>query len=549
MGIFIHLGISRAVQKKEWEKVYEETLQLVDAFPLAERRKVKCRGVDTICLVPTKERKYNYGWNNEKTRVGWCAVGDYETMHTAEEYFLSRDMIQEKDYEPDAGDALLGLLPGYLHYDEEDSRFGHIYEIWGGKTQGEPYHIYLLAIACLIESRLGNKAFVYGDITRAQCERAVELANMHLSEPINIPARCEMDCLWKRVSELPFSEKEQFEIFERFFLGTKNSEFGQYIRTVYSEKVCDEYWEKQFKNAVIGTWEFTDKIKKYLLWGFSLEKLCEFVNYNDKDNIPQYDNFVKGIMDTKLHLKEKNCEDILEIDQNEEQPYSIYTLFAQFAFAGAKNRKVDRYIPIEEIRITLKKGLAGKCDVDMIIDEYLAKEAEVQAVKESKNKKSEQKTEVYCEQDASELFRETMDIQRELLMNEQTKYDISDYEDFIYYERGDTVHPRLVDALQKSFSFYNNLTAEKYYMELMGKPAMERCEWLIQKNRSILIRDKDWDKIFSDIEENEEAFARYYPMVRVRLDSENLVYLIQAIVLNDEMYRFCREMSDNELIL
>lgn len=549
MGIFIHLGISRAVQKKEWEKVYEETLQLVDAFPLAERRNVKCRGVDTICLVPTRERKHRYGWNNEKTRVGWCAVGDYETMHTAEEYFLSRDMIEEKDYEADAGDALLGLLPGYLDYDEGDSRFGHTYKIWGGKTQGEPYHIYILAIACLIESRLGNKAFVYGDITRAQCERAVELANMHLSEPINIPARCDMDCLRKRVSELPFAEREQLEIFESFFLGTKNSEFGQYIRTMYSEKACDEYWEKQFKNAVIGTFGFTDEIKKYLLWGFSLEKLCEFVNYNDEENISQYNKFVKGIMETKLHLKEKDCEDILEIDQNEEQPYSIYTLMAQFAFAGAKNRKVDRYIPIEEIRIVLKKGLAGKCDVDKIIDEYLAKEAELQAVKGLKNKMSEQQIEAYCEQDASEIFSEAMDIRHEILMDERKKYDILDYEDLIYYERGDTVHPRLADALQKSFSFYNNLTTEKYYMGLMEKPAIERCEWLIQKNRSILIRDKDWEKIFSDIEENEEAFARYYPMVRVRIDSEDLVYLIWAIVLNDELYSFCGEMAANELML
>lgn len=113
---------------------------------------------------------------------------------------------------------MLGLLPTYLNYDGEDAQFGQIYNVWGNKTQGEPYHIYLLAIVCLIESRLGNKAFVYGDITRAQCKRAVEFANIHLKEPIDIPARCDKERFWKRVSDLPFSEKEQFEIFERFFL-------------------------------------------------------------------------------------------------------------------------------------------------------------------------------------------------------------------------------------------------------------------------------------------------------------------------------------------
>lgn len=28
MGIFLHVGISKSVQKKEWESVYEETLRL-----------------------------------------------------------------------------------------------------------------------------------------------------------------------------------------------------------------------------------------------------------------------------------------------------------------------------------------------------------------------------------------------------------------------------------------------------------------------------------------------------------------------------------------
>lgn len=545
MGIFIHIGISKAVQKKEWEKVYEETLQLVNAFPLADKRKVKCRGIDTICLAPTREREYNYGWNSEKTRICWCAVGDYETMRTAEQYSLSRELIEENDYEADAGDALLGVLPCYLDYDWDDPKCDHIYHIWGAKTQGEPYHIYLLAIACLIESRLGNKAFVYGDITRAQCERAVGLANIHLSKPIDIPDRCDMERLWKRVSKLPLGEAEKLKTFESFFLGTKKSEFGQYIRTIYSEEICDEYWLEQFKNVKIGTLGFDDEIKRYLLWGFSLEKLCNFVNYNDEDNVPQYEKFVNGIMDTKLHIKEKNCDDMLEIDQDEEQPYTIYTLMAQFAFAGARNKKVDRYVPIEEIRIALKKGLAEKCDVDMIIDEYLAKEAELLAVKESGNEMSEQQIKAYCEQDASEIFCEAMRIQRQRLLDNGEKYAVSDYEDLMYYKMGDTMHPQLMESLQKSFSFYNNLTTEKCYEELMEKSAVERCEWLIEQNRSILIRDKDWNKIFSDIEENKDAFARYYPMMRVKINSGNLLYLTRAIVLNDELYDFCKDMSDD----
>lgn len=69
MGIAIYLDVSRSVTREEWEKVYEETLVLVKAFPLAERRKVPCRGIETICLVPTMEREHPYGWRREKTRI------------------------------------------------------------------------------------------------------------------------------------------------------------------------------------------------------------------------------------------------------------------------------------------------------------------------------------------------------------------------------------------------------------------------------------------------------------------------------------------------
>lgn len=44
MGIFIYENVSKSVTKAEWEKVYEETLVLVDAFPLAERSAITYSG-------------------------------------------------------------------------------------------------------------------------------------------------------------------------------------------------------------------------------------------------------------------------------------------------------------------------------------------------------------------------------------------------------------------------------------------------------------------------------------------------------------------------
>ena len=97
----------------------------------------------------------------------------------------------------------------------------------------------------------------------------------------------------------------------------------------------------------------------------------------DKEGNPQYEKFIYAIMDSKLYIKQKNTEDYLDIQQQEEQPYSIWTLMADFAYGSVHNRKVDRYVPIGEIRQALRSGIGDKCDTDQYIDQYLEKEAAV----------------------------------------------------------------------------------------------------------------------------------------------------------------------------
>lgn len=317
MGIFIRLSISKAVTEKEWEAVYKETVRLVKHFPLAERRKVKIHGVDTICLVKTRDREHVDRWGGRD--YGWAADGDMEYMKMAEEFFLPRDLVSEEAVDPKAGDAVLGALCDTLSYDTYEKYAQNSYGLWDRKTQGEPYHLYLLAIACLIESRLGTKAFVHGDITRGQCRKAVELANAYLKEPIEMPDRCYMDRLFRRVEALDLTEEEKVEIFENLYLGTKDAEFGDFFQRSYSAEAMEEYWRDIFKNERIGTFGFDEVISEYLLWGFDIDKVCEYVNFADEKGNPLYAEFVTRIMDAKLHLQDKNCADPLKINAEEER--------------------------------------------------------------------------------------------------------------------------------------------------------------------------------------------------------------------------------------
>ena len=93
MGIFIHLYVSESVTKEEWNSVYEESLNLIDKFPLAETIEKTIEGIDVYCMVPTKERIIENSWDtNEKDEYGWIASKDYNNLNGAERYVLYRDL-------------------------------------------------------------------------------------------------------------------------------------------------------------------------------------------------------------------------------------------------------------------------------------------------------------------------------------------------------------------------------------------------------------------------------------------------------------------------
>ena len=106
MGVCIQLTLSKSITQKEWESVYEETLQLVNAFPLVcIQKSVEFRGINVMCLVKTVEKERIYGRNNEIHSMEWTAAGDSVTLRVAENYTLERNLIKEEI--PDAGDAIL----------------------------------------------------------------------------------------------------------------------------------------------------------------------------------------------------------------------------------------------------------------------------------------------------------------------------------------------------------------------------------------------------------------------------------------------------------
>ena len=312
MGIFIHLEVSKSVTEEEWSRVYEESLELVKTFPLAERGTISYAGQQVTCAVRTEEREVRY---RNGTKRGWCTEMDYDTLNWAEEYCLLKDFVDSGDIDSDAGDAMMGVVPNCTNYDWKQEKFNRTYSLWGAKTQGEPYHMYLLSIACMIEDRLREKAFTYGDITQGQCRKAVEMANQYLKKPIRIPSRCDMERLYRRIQQLPIEENDKMKVFEHFYLGEKDKAFYNFMQNHFHTHVIRAYWENKFADSRIGTRGFVKDLKEYLLSGAGLEELCGIVSMEDKEENPQYEKFIYAIMDSKLYIKQKNTEDYLDIQQ------------------------------------------------------------------------------------------------------------------------------------------------------------------------------------------------------------------------------------------
>ena len=260
-----------------------------------------------------------------------------------------------------------------------------------------------------------------------------------------------------------------------------------------------------------------------MIQGFDLQKLCEFVQFKDEQEKTetQYEAFVKLVMDAKLHIPEKSCVDIWETDQNVETPYGIDFFIHQFWRSTFGNENVDRYIPLEEIRMALLMGIGEKCDVNRMIDTYLETEAK----------------------ERNTSFEEELLVHESGQTEKKEHYDINRLDELQFYETGSTITPGIRKAIGKLIRFSEDTLKEDTYKKLMEEKTQKRKEWMIRQNRSILIRDKDWEKIFFDIETDDKSFARYYPMVRIKI-TDSTWEIVKALLINDELYEYSKELAE-----
>jgi len=258
---------------------------------------------------------------------------------------------------------------------------------------------------------------------------------------------------------------------------------------------------------------------------FAVSDISKYVDTTTDDGKDIAKKIIKNILDSELHIKDKDCKDILTIDKDAEGTYSIYTLLAGVVFSGAHNWRVDRYIPIEELRKEIAIAFGNVADTDSIIDNYLEVQRKKAAV-------------ISPEKNPDKLLKSSMDAMIDKKQAEAEKYDISDYAQLRFFENGDTISPNVLENTLSMFKFYLSTTDEEKLQQLKNEGAESCIDFLCQNNRSITLLGDEWDKIFDKIKSDVEIFNRYYPAVRIKVTDNRIEPILRAVILNDELWKF-----------
>jgi hypothetical protein len=177
------------------------------------------------------------------------------------------------------------------------------------------------------------------------------------------------------------------------------------------------------------------------------------------------------------------------------------------------------------LKAQLVESIGDKCDVGGIIDEYL----------NEKDKK--QNT---GEKDARTNLNDWHDRMDKLIAERRKKYDICDSEHFVFYEKGNSFVPGILDSLKTGMKFFKDVLEEPQFKELSEGEYEKKCHFLVSYCRSLKLMNYTWMRIFEDVKNNPENFKRYYPMARIVVNSDVIHDFLRAYVENDDFYELCQ---------
>ena len=193
MGVYIHLSIeAERIDAAEWKTFYAEARDFLTAHPdgILGLRRESIEGTERVVLSRCIEHD-----QDDSSRRHLHVCGDLNSLMTGESFLLYEDIRHYQAGRADrssgeGADLLSRVLAG------EHGRM-----VFSEKTQGQPYHFAILAVAILCEWRFPERALVNGDINAAQCAESIAMLAEHCGIRPSLPLLFDTERLCAAVVE------------------------------------------------------------------------------------------------------------------------------------------------------------------------------------------------------------------------------------------------------------------------------------------------------------------------------------------------------------
>lgn len=503
MGIYITLKrVSEGIADREWEEVYKETLIALQNYPFADK-----------VLAKSYNGKKYYHADQAKDRElsplregrGWHTIGDLETCQYGESFVL----VADNNYYKRKGEAQ--QVKEILECITEDKQ---CVTVWDSKTQGEPYHIPLLAIGCLIEDRLEGKVMVQGNIRKFEVDEACRWINKYVDKEVGYPVIVDPRKLIKRLQKIYSETEDQLKYFFDLYIDTLDAEIRGVLEEVLGKDMLLTYYKEQLAKIEVDTKEFIRLAEQMLRVGYTLEEVATTFEHSKERSGHEIETFAWYILTERISVYYLAKKEVYTAGNVEGQMV--------FMFDALMGYNRNKYELSEEERVQL----AGR--LKSIFPKYMKSIEDMTVEAAEKKKEKVQHYEAYLE-----LLNTKLDQQREYLED----YDIVAIHELIDWEKGDTIAPDVADWLKEVVNILQMTDEELENMnELLQRlRASEKLEYMLREECSKFLLPKlFWEYINRNLE-NDEVLMVIVILLRVDVAGANIYKLIKYILCNPRL--------------
>lgn len=510
MGVYIGLELVRGtISQQKWQETYMETLQLLNAYPFVDLKRKQVGYKELLIYARDLENDTD---NPDKRH--WCVCGDMKSKKTGESFCLSynlhgnqfKSFSDEHDAEgslvEDAGKDIL----------KEIALDGNASCIFNDKTQGRPYHIYVLGIAMLLETRLEPYVAVTGNITLGQAKKAKKWADAVLKEPVNIPVRINKGLLYQRLSS-HFQNIDLIDAFFKLWPDLRERPDGFLMEQNFN--AYQEWFVNDMKTYSSPSQPGAiDLFINWLNHTKDLPELCRMACQDQNGPLYNPQQFAEAICDTWLTIPMEKYDFLDVFLLPTEVPESVHSLFGNvFLSMHFKGRNMTYYQPKEEVIEVLEQALPGQIDgLNQVFDEGMN---DIEA--------------------ALAMFEKGIASITSGINNERNdEGDFLDEEEFLlYYNDG----MKIPENRQKSIellAYRGKMVLDKYkfYEKDLGSISYDKVKILISlvSKLRMVLTEEAWDWI--NAEDNDDILKMLIMFGIFELDNDDSCPVVRALFEN-----------------